>query len=68
MMTATNRRVTRRDIDRIVRLIEREVSLRQGARLIELDPANVETAREIFRQANSVREERIRLLEACGLA
>ena len=73
MMTDTPRprssaRVTRATIDRIVRLIEREANLRQAARLVELEPGNIDAARELFGRANGIREERIRLLEEHGLA
>lgn len=61
-------RITRRVIEDIVRMIEREANLRQAGRLLELEPRNVEDARELFRRANEVREDRVRLLERYGLA
>lgn len=61
-------RVTRTVIDELVRLIEREASVRQAARLLELEPGAAVESRELFGRANKIREERIRLLERHGLA
>lgn len=54
-------------IERLRRLIDREVDLRRRGRELELDPGQQQEAAELFRLATTVREERLELLRECGL-
>ncbi len=54
--------------DRLLRLIRREVSLREAGRHLELNPSCSEEAAWLFARANEVRDERLELVARCGLS
>ena len=51
----------------VLRLVGREVGLKEAARRLELDPWRVDQAREMFALASLVRVERLRVLVSAGL-
>lgn len=51
-----------RAVDRASALYEREVALRDHARLLELNPARAKEARELFSRATKARRIRLALL------
>lgn len=55
-------------IGRALQLAEREEGLRERARDLELVPGLRIEAEDLFRQASEVRQERMQILERCGLA
>jgi len=50
-----------------LRLVSREVGLKEHARLLELNPARQADAAILFEMASLVRAERMRLLTAAGV-
>jgi len=54
-------------IDQVIELRDREIALRERARLIELNPSRCEEARAIFAHASLLRRRRMALLNKCGL-
>lgn len=54
--------------DRILRLIKREVSLREAGRHLEINPSCSEEAAWLFGRADETRAERLELVERCGLS
>lgn len=54
-------------VDRMLRLVRREASLREAGRHLELNPSCTEEAAWLFDRANEVRDERLELVKRCGL-
>jgi hypothetical protein len=52
---------------RALRLVSREVRLREAARSLELVPARWDDAERLFAMATRLREERLELLRAAGV-
>jgi DNA-directed RNA polymerase subunit F len=52
----------------MLRLQDRELSLRCSARILELLPERADEVRDLFRMANRLREKRLALLDRCGIA
>ena len=54
-------------VDRIVELRDRELTLREQARALELIPSRREAAQALFRRASGLRKVRLALIERAGL-